>query len=165
MPADRPGDFVQAMMDVGATICRPKKPRCEDCPLAHCCAALATGSPERIPERRHRAGRPHRHGIAYWIEQAGAVWLVRRPSPGLLGGMPALPGGEWSELAPGGSGALATVRHVFTHFSLDLHVQPGFDPEGPGWWHPLGQLDDAGLPTLYLKAVKAVLGSDRRLAA
>jgi A/G-specific adenine glycosylase len=165
MPTARPGDFVQAMMDLGATICRPRNPRCGECPLAYACAAFATGSPESIPERRQRAERPHRHGVADWIERQDAIWLVRRPGKGLLGGMPALPGSEWSDLVPDRHGAIATVHHVFSHFSLDLHLVPRSEPDGPGWWQPLAGLDDAGLPTLYRKAIKAALGADRRLAA
>src|SRR6185369_10117652 len=87
LPADRPGDFVQAMMDLGATICRPRNPRCGDCPLSSDCAAFASGDPDAFPERRPRADRPHRHGVAWWIERAGSVWLVRRPAKGVLGGM------------------------------------------------------------------------------
>ena len=80
MPAERPGDFVQAMMDLGASICRPKNPRCSECPIAQACAAFTSGNPEDFPERRQRAGRPHKYGVAHWIERAGSVWLVRRPA-------------------------------------------------------------------------------------
>jgi A/G-specific adenine glycosylase len=165
MPAERAGDFVQAMMDVGATICRPRNPRCGQCPLALDCAAFASGEPESFPERRQRSARPHRHGIAYWIERDGHVWLVRRPAKGLLGGMSALPGGDWSSAEEPAANALGTVRHVFTHFSLDLHVIPRAEPEGEGWWHPLESLDGAGLPTLYRKAVQLVRSRNDRLAA
>jgi len=163
-PADRPGDFVQAMMDLGATICRPKNPRCSECPLRTCCVALASGEPGAYPERRQRAVRPHKHGSAYWIERSRSVWLVRRPAKGLLGGMAALPGPEWSS-GPQHPNATATVRHVFTHFSLDLHIVPRAEPEGEGWWQPLDRIAEAGLPTLYRKAVEAVLARGDRLAA
>jgi A/G-specific adenine glycosylase len=165
MPADRPGDFVQAMMDLGATICRPKKPRCGECPLAGDCTAYASGTPEQFPEPKQRLVRPHRHGVAYWIERGGQVWLVRRPAKGLLGGMAALPGTEWNENPSARPNALGTVRHVFTHFSLDLHVVARADPEGEGWWQPLDRLEDAGLPTLYRKAIEIALVHHDRLAA
>ena len=165
MPADRPGDFVQAMMDLGATICRPKKPRCGECPLSLHCAAFASGDPQSVPERRKRAARPHRHGVAYWVERAGSVWLTRRPPQGLLGGMAALPGSDWSEAEPGGANALGTVRHVFTHFSLDLHLVPREEPDGEGWWQPFDRLNEAGLPTLYRKAAELALARHDRLAA
>jgi A/G-specific adenine glycosylase len=159
MPADRPGDFVQAMMDLGATICRPKTPRCIDCPLRQDCAGFASGAPESFPARKARRARPHRHGIAYWIERGGSVWLVRRPAKGLLGEMAALPGPDWTDAAPPGLNAIGTVRHVFTHFSLDLHLAPRAEPEGEGWWQPLGSLAEAGLPTLYRRAAELVLAA------
>jgi len=161
MPTDRPGDFAQAMMDLGATICRPRKPRCDACPLAPDCSAFASGDPEAFPERRRRAARPHRHGVAYWIERGGSVWLVRRPAKGMLGGMAALPGGEWSEAGPDRLNAIGTVRHVFTHFSLDLAIAPRSEPEGEGWWQPLATLSEAGLPTLYRRAAELVLAAPR----
>jgi A/G-specific adenine glycosylase len=153
------------MMDLGATICRPKKPRCGDCPLRSECAAYASGEPERFPKPRAKKARPHRHGVAYWIERGGQVWLVRRPAKGLLGRMAALPSTEWSDDPPHASGRLGTVRHVFTHFSLDLEVAVSAEPIGEGWWCRLDRLDDAGLPTLYRKAAELALGHDDRLAA
>jgi A/G-specific adenine glycosylase len=164
VPADRPGDFVQAMMDVGATICRPKNPHCGECPLAADCIAFASGEPEAFPRPQRRAARPHRHGIAYWTERGGSIWLVRRPAKGLLGGMAALPGIDWSELAPEPN-PIVTIRHVFTHFSLDLAIVAQSDPTGEGWWQPLDAISEAGLPTLYRKAVQAVLADRDRLAA
>jgi A/G-specific adenine glycosylase len=164
-PQERPGDFVQAMMDLGATICRPKRPHCGECPLRRCCVAFASGAPERFPERRGRSVRPHKHGIACWIEQEGKIWLTRRPPKGLLGGMAALPGSDWTSEPQHRGNAIATVRHVFTHFSLDLHIVPRPEPDGEGWWQPLAGLADAGLPTLYRKAVEATLACDDRLAA
>jgi A/G-specific adenine glycosylase len=88
---------------------------------------------------------------------------MRRPAKGLLGGMAALPGGEWTGEAPGQSNAIGTVRHVFTHFSLDLVVEGRSEPVGEGWWQPLGRLEEAGLPTLYRKA--AALALDALAAA
>ena len=163
-PAERPGDYAQAMMDLGATICRPKKPDCSACPLANGCAALASGSPEAFPAPKNRTVRPHRHGTAWWTERNGCVWLIRRPSKGMLGGMAALPGPEWGDRPPDGP-ALATASHGFTHFTLDLHIVAMAEPVGNGWWQPLEQLDEAGLPTLYAKAVQAVMARKDLLAA
>jgi A/G-specific adenine glycosylase len=157
MPAKRPGDFVQAMMDLGATICRPRRPLCGECPLRPDCAAFSSGEPERFPEPRKRTARPHRFGVAWWIERDGRVWLVRRPAKGLLGGMAARPGGEWTAEPKSGTNRLGTVRHVFTHFSLDLMIAPRSEPAGDGWWQPLDRLDDAGLPTLYRRAAELAL--------
>ena len=156
-PTHRPGDFAQAMMDLGATICRPKRPLCLLCPLAEGCHAFASGEPERFPAPKAKRERPHRHGTAYWVERDRAVWLVRRPAKGLLGAMPALPGPEWGE-APPSERTIATVRHGFTHFTLDLHlVAAPAPPPGDGWWQPLTTLSEAGLPPLYRRAAEAGL--------
>jgi len=165
MPAERPGDFIQAMMDLGATVCRPKTPQCGHCPLRPDCVAFASGNPEAFPARRPRAARPHKYGIAYWTERNGHVWLVRRQSKGMLGGMAALPGSDWSDTLPERLNSFGRIRHVFTHFSLELSIVPRTTPEGEGWWQPLDQIDTAGLPTLYLKAAELALARRDRLAA
>ena len=164
MRDERPGDFIQAMMDLGATICRPRNPRCGKCPLRAHCAAFASGAPDAFPKRRRRALRPHRHGVAYWIERDGHVWLVRRPAKGLLGGMAALPGDEWGDTRAIAAG-IATVRHVFTHFSLDLTVVPASEPLGEGWWQPIDRLSEVGLPTLYARAAELALASRQAVRA
>ena len=157
-PADRPGDFVQAMMDLGATICRPKAPACPDCPLRSQCAAFASGRPEAFPEAKAKRARPLRHGTAWWTERDGNVWLVRRPPKGLLGGMAALPGSEWSaEPQRPSPNALGTVRHVFTHFALDLSIERRGEAPAGGWWQPLDRLGEAGLPSLYRRAAQLAL--------
>ena len=161
-PADRPGDYAQAMMDMGATICRPKGPDCMACPLASDCKAWSTGDPERFPAPKPKAARPHRYGIAWWIERNGAVWLVRRPAKGMLGSMAALPGPDWTDDPPT-SGGDVIISHGFTHFTLDLQVAAGIEPQGDGWWQPIDRLHEAGLPTLYVKAVKAMLARKAKL--
>jgi A/G-specific adenine glycosylase len=163
-PELRPGDFAQAMMDLGATICRPKKPDCSACPLAADCRAFSSGRPESFPAPKLKRERAHRHGLAWWIERDQAIWLVRRPARGMLGGMAALPGPDWSGEPPA-QPVLAAVTHGFTHFTLDLHVAYRPDPVGEGWWQPLASIGEAGLPTLYLKAVEAVLARKDSLAA
>ncbi len=163
-PADRPGDYAQAVMDLGAAICRPKAPDCVACPLAADCRAYASGSPEAYPAAKARRERPHRHGIAWWIERDGAAWLVRRPARGMLGGMAAMAGPEWGDERPA-MPSLAVVSHGFTHFTLDLHIVARSEPVGDGWWQPLDKLAEAGLPTLYRKAVEATLSRKEVLAA
>ena len=166
-PPDRAGDFAQAMMDLGATICRPRAPNCAACPLRDDCAARASGTPESFPEPKVKPTRPTRHGIAHWIERNGSVWLVRRPSKGMLGGMAALPGSDWTDEAPPlASPPIAHVRHVFSHFALELAVVSGGEAPDGGWWQPLESVREAGLPTLYRRAAERVLArsSDRRAA-
>ena len=164
-PADQPGDFAQAMMDLGATICTPKSPDCRHCPLPEACTAFASGTPEGFPAPKMKKARPERYGTAFWTERDGQVWLVRRPAKGLLGGMAALPGSEWTGDEPLAATALARIRHVYTHFALTHDLVASAEPKGDGWWQPLDRLDEAGLPTLYVKAVEAVRNRDRRLAA
>ena len=165
-PDQSAGDFAQAMMDLGATICRPRDPNCSVCPLSSDCAAFATGNPQSFPAARSRKARSIRYGIAYWTERDGAVFLVRRPARGLLGGMPALPGPEWTaDKLSFERPALAHLRHVFTHFALELAVVASDRPAGEGWWQPLASLSQSGLPTLYRRAVEAVLSARVDLAA
>jgi A/G-specific adenine glycosylase len=164
MDDQRPGDVVQALMDLGATICRPKQPRCGECPLRADCPAYASGDPEAYPARRKRKPRPHRYGTVWWTERDDHVWLVRRPAKGLLGGMAALPGSDWGGTPPFVA-SIGSVRHVFTHFSLDLSVELRAEPEGEGWWEPLDTLDKAGLPTVFMKAAQLALSGRRSLAA
>lgn len=160
LPPGHSGDFAQALMDLGATICRPRAPACPACPMHADCAAFASGEPDRFPAHRPRRARPHKFGTALWIERDRHVWLVRRPARGLLGGMAALPGSEWSEhpiepmLPP-----LGTVRHMFTHFTLDLVIERSADTLGEGWWQGLDRLGEAGLPTLYRRAAELALGA------
>lgn len=163
-PAARCGDFAQAMMDLGATICRPREPLCGDCPMAGCCVAFASGQPASFPRPRPRKAKPIRHGAAFWTQRGGSIWLVRRPPGGLLGSMAALPGTAWSG-EQCREPAIATVRHVFTHFELHLSIVVRPSPVGDGWWQGLDSLDRAGLPALYRRAIEAAVGARERHAA
>ena len=164
-PASAPGDFAQAMMDLGATVCRPKAPLCLACPLQNDCAAYASGSPETFPAAMEKRVRPLKHGVAYWIERDEYVWLVRRSAKGMLGGMAALPGSDWIESPSNTVNPIGAVRHVFTHFALELQLVQRPDPVGEGWWQPVARLDEAGLPTLYRKVAELALGFRDRPAA
>ena len=167
-PARRSGDFAQGMMDLGATVCTARDPRCLLCPLAGPCVARAQGDPARYPVKPAKKARPERRGTAWWIEQDGSVWLVRREGAGMLGGMRALPDDGWTARKDGSGQAplggewepLGSVRHQFTHADLELSIMrlagPG-EPCGAGEWWPIDRLDEAGLPTLFAKAARRVL--------
>ncbi len=164
VPRGQAGDFAQAMMDLGATICRPRNPDCGNCPIRDHCLAYAMGTPEDFPAKAARKIRPVRFGVVWWIERDGMLWLVRRPATGLLGGMASLPGSPWSDEAADGP-TLTEISHVFTHFELRLSIVVGATAEGDGWWHPIEKIRDAGLPTLYLKAIDAMRAQRNELAA
>jgi A/G-specific adenine glycosylase len=153
------GDFAQAMMDLGATICTPRNPRCEACPLAAICAARAEGRPAAYPVKAAKSARPQREGYAYWLQHGNDVLLVRRPDKGLLGGMLALPSGDWTsaliEDAPADADWVeaGAVSHVFTHFALNLRLLCAEAGERrDGIWWPIDELGRAGLPTVFAKA-------------
>jgi len=163
-PAERAGDFAQAMMDLGATICTPRNPACGICPLSEGCAGRRTGAPETYPRKAAKAAKPVRKGTMFWLETDDAVLLVRRPAKGLLGGMRALPTGPWQAEDPGLAGAPAGVqwrdvgtgRYVFTHFALDYRVVAGCvsSRSDAGEWWPIAELETAGLPTLFARAAR-----------
>jgi A/G-specific adenine glycosylase len=161
--ADRPGDWAQALMDLGATVCTPRSPKCDVCPWAEPCTARATGAPETYPRRAAKAERPRRYGAVFRIDRDGELWLVRRPDKGLLGGMAALPTTEWRARKWSRAEALkhapvagdwkktGAVEHVFTHFALTLDVYCAQTvPPNDGWWG-----DVSALPTVFKKAAQA----------
>jgi A/G-specific adenine glycosylase len=157
---DRPGDWSQALMDLGATVCRPGKPICERCPLTQWCAGFQSGRPERWPLKTKKAERPRRRGVAWVLrDDQSRVALVRRPSKGLLGGMLGLPTSDWSSApaegappAPADWRDAGAVEHLFTHFVLTLEVRAG---EGGGdfVWTPVDEAL-ASLPTVFRKALE-----------
>lgn len=131
VPRKRAGDYAQALMDLGATVCTPKSPVCGICPWADQCRGRALGIAGTLPRKAARKAVPARLGYAYWLTRGdGAVLLRRRPEKGLLGGMMEVPGSEWEEKLPGKNPPFAaqwrklpgTVQHTFTHFYLELTV-------------------------------------------
>jgi A/G-specific adenine glycosylase len=171
-PDARAGDFAQAMMDLGSSICTARSPRCLLCPLRAQCDGFATGAPETFPVKTKKALKPQRHGTMFWAERDGQVLLVTRPAKGLLGGMCALPTGPWEATPPGLAGAPfdaawhmldAHATHGFTHFNLDCmlaaatieaHSDAGSAGAVAGEWWPIADLESAGLPTVFAKAAR-----------
>lgn len=170
VPQDRPGDFAQATMDLGATICTPRNPKCLLCPWAGDCQAKALGEQNTFPVKPPKKKKPKRYGTVYWLESAGSVYLIRRPDKGLLGGMLALPSTAWgegaaAEDAPPIAGDWRTlpeqVRHVFTHFELHLTVKLLTAAQPPalkdGEWKTITPALPGTLPTVMKKAAKLAL--------
>ncbi|MHA7900694.1 MAG: A/G-specific adenine glycosylase [Henriciella sp.] len=167
VPADRPAEFAEALMDLGATICTPKAPNCLICPLRELCAARAEGDPERYPIKPKKTAKPVRLGHVYVLTGKNRTVLTeQRPDKGLLGGMMGLPTSDWASEYPQPkfpSGAnfesIGQVRHVFTHFALTLQVWRS-EVDEPQLLTPLKKAADA-LPSVFAKALKLAVSSDR----
>ena len=158
-PDRRPGDFAQAMMDLGATVCTPRNPSCLLCPLRAHCAAHAEGLAAELPRRQPRAPRPHREGVVWVLRNPeGDVLVERRPESGLLGGMLAFPSTGWdgSDAAPPADlpwREAGSVSHVFTHFSTRLLVLTAEGAAKPrrGHWLRAAECSPGALPGLFRK--------------
>ncbi len=184
-PPQRAGDFAQAMMDLGATICTPKSPACILCPWTESCAAYARGDAETFPRRLPKREGDLRRGAAFVVQRADGFVLVRtRPEKGLLGGMTEVPTTEWSkdfDASTAMKGAprfasmrkplawqktLGVVRHVFTHFPLELIVYVSEVPARTAAlkgtrWVKISELGGEALPSLMRKVIAHALPQDR----
>ncbi len=169
VPKTRCGDYAQALMDLGATVCAPRMPKCGLCPLAQECKALAAGIAETLPRREGNKKKPVRRAIAFFIRNSrGEVFVRQRPQGGLLGGMTEIPTSEWREgpmpllraaereapvkarwkLLTGG------IHHVFTHFSLELSVAVATSSgRCRGRWVAPQDLDGEALPSVMRKII------------
>ena len=174
-PQDRPGDFVQAMMDLGATICTPRNPACALCPISEGCAARAANAATDYPVKAPKKKKPTRVGAAYVLQRAdGAIWLTKRPDSGLLGGMSVVPTTGWTSRQDGETSVSAapveedwkncgTVRHTFTHFHLELQIWFAAGAAmttlvpGSGWWSAADDIPGEALPTVMKKAISAAI--------
>jgi A/G-specific adenine glycosylase len=170
MPPSRPGDYAQALMDLGATICSPRKPSCLLCPLNDICIAFIAGNPESFPVKLPKPSKPLRRGAAFVaINPAGQILVTKRGPKGLLASMTEVPTTDWSSRRDGISnrdGApfaaewrpSGTIRHVFTHFELELSVFKTNTaiaaPDGH-WWS--ADIESEALPSLMKKVISAAL--------
>lgn len=171
-PEHRPGDYAQAVMDLGATVCTPRNPLCGLCPWRGACAAWEAGTALELPRKLPKKRKPIRFGYAYLARRIDGAWLLeRRPDHGLLGGMLGWPGSAWSEDVPDEAPPIraewktldAVARHTFTHFHLRLTVKTALVP--------LDRLPDRGafieapdfspddLPTVMRKAFALTRGA------
>jgi len=176
VPQQRAGDFAQAMMDLGATICTPRNPACAICPVSVDCAARAQGIQGELPKKAAKKARPFKRAAAFWIVKGPDVLLRRRAPTGLLGGMLEVPSSAWAEgdldvKAAAKESPLdlkwfalpGVVRHGFTHFELEFAVLAGHAPKDAKppkdclWW-PRAKIAEAGLPTVFAKIAKHAPG-------
>jgi A/G-specific adenine glycosylase len=187
-PVNGAGDFAQALMDLGTSICTPRRPTCSACPIASDCVAHRVGDPEALPRKTAKAAGRLRRGAAFVVVRAdGRILLRTRPSEGLLGGMSEVPTSVWDPAfefenaladAPrltGGSGPVGwarvpgIVRHIFTHFPLELVVfvaqAPASARPAPGMrWVACDRLETEALPSVMRKVLAHALttGGARR---
>ena len=169
-PDQRAGDFAQAMMDLGATVCLPRGPRCLLCPLEAGCTARKAGIEQDLPRRQPKAAKPTRRAVAFWVMgPQGELLLRRRPEKGLLGGMMEVPSTPWRDAPCSAAEARAAapleaawrelpglVRHTFTHFHFEVTVWAARSEnaaEDAGRWVPLDRLADEAIPTVMRKII------------
>ncbi|GGB22005.1 A/G-specific adenine glycosylase [Allosediminivita pacifica] len=169
-PDGRTGDYAQAVMDLGATICSPRNPACGLCPWRRACAAWEAGTQAELPKKTPKKRKPTRLGIVYLARRVDGAWLLeRRPDRGLLGGMLGWPGSEWGE-APQEAPPIRAewkevageARHTFTHFHLRLKVMTALVPmerqPDVGDFVEQAEFSPADLPTVMRKAFDLARG-------
>lgn len=160
---DRPGDYAQALMDLGATICTPKSPKCLLCPMISFCQARKAGCEAELPKQKPKKVKPQRIGQVFWIiNKNNEILFIRRHEKEMLGGMLGLPTSEWKEGKHEKVPELS-VKHSFTHFDLVLeiviqkeiqHEKGIILPENDPIWVSHSKIRELGLPTLFAKVVK-----------
>lgn len=179
VPQKRCGDYAQALMDLGATVCTPQSPACESCPLARRCAARKAGLEKTLPARTKAKVRPVKQALVFVLEDdKGRLWLRRRAESGLLGGMLEFPSTPWTITAPGplseelkllgvknlpGVAHWAPhgppIKHVFTHFELGLTLIRAKAKAGaklpPGLWLNPSEAAKDALPSVMMKVLRA----------
>jgi len=164
-PDTRPGDYAQAVMDLGATICTPRNPACGICPWRDPCSARIAGTAVELPKKVPKKAKPVRHGTVYLGRRTDGAWLIEtRPEKGLLGGMLGWPGSDWVDTSlplPEAPPLIADwraiqgeVRHTFTHFHLILQVMiADLPPDTPGNFIAAKDFQPSDLPTVMRKAL------------
>lgn len=176
--ASRAGDSAQALMDLGSSICTPKKPACALCPLNDDCVSRARGDQETFPRKAPKKTGTLRRGAAFVVTRGDQLLVRTRPEKGLLGGMTEVPGSDWRSAqddeaalaqAPAMNGGkrwqrkTGVVTHVFTHFPLELVVYTATvsararPPQGMRWV-PIATLSDEALPNVMRKVIAHGLG-------
>ena len=165
-----PGDYAQALMDLGATICTPSSPKCMLCPVRDFCDGYELGISAELPARKAKLQKPQKHGYVYWItDKENRVLFEKRGEKGMLGGTIGLPTSPWLDKALEKthlestikrSNSRVMVRHSFTHFDLELTgitaiaTKKDLPKDGDYFWVPLEKAETLGIPTLFKKALK-----------
>ncbi|MEZ5648455.1 MAG: A/G-specific adenine glycosylase [Alphaproteobacteria bacterium] len=177
-----PGDFAQALMDLGATVCTPRQPKCAACPLTRTCQGYAKNIADELPRRAARAAKPTKYGYVFWLTTSeGRIFLRRRAPKGLLGGLMEFPSTAWGTnfLDPKAARAQAplpmaslsqwvllpgTIRHIFTHFTLELRVITARLNQSPrdGLWVDPASFHELALPSLMKKITTHVLSNSEK---
>lgn len=173
VPAQRAGDFAQAMMDLGATVCAPRRADCTRCPIQSQCLGTRSNDPTRFPISSPRRQRPEKFGHAFILENSeGLVLLRKRTEAGILAGMTGVPETQWcderQDMVPPCTAEwrqLGTVSHVFTHLKLELTVwrarlDASTMTDTEGWWCPKEKLHAEALPSLYKKVLALESGTN-----
>jgi A/G-specific adenine glycosylase len=174
VPSQRRGDFAQGLMDLGATICRPKNPSCNMCPLQKICVGRSQGIASQLPHPAKKVEKPRRYGLIFWVENSrGEILLEKRPNKGLLAGLMSLPTTEWRNepweglseeaLSYAPQGGLnweplsAVVRHTFTHFHLELRIAKGtINVSHNGIWSSVEEFSTYAFPTVMKKVIRVM---------
>jgi A/G-specific adenine glycosylase len=149
---DRPSCFAQSLMDLGATVCTPKSPKCSLCPISKYCTGFEEGDAPDYPKKRKKVKIPEKYGIAYIYVHEGKIGVERRPEKGMLAGMVGFPTSEWEEGASDGVSSEMEkhkIRHVFTHFALTLY--PKIIQKKTDDMIEFSQVEKIGMPTLFKK--------------
>lgn len=160
----RPGDYVQALMDLGSSICTPTSPTCEQCPVANQCVAYHENNAQNLPKKAPKRQKNTRFGTIFWIKNPknGHVFIQKRPKKGLLAGLMELPSTEWGPEKTALSSDAPVIKHTFTHFHLELTLKlcssfpEGIDPSLGQWCLP-ENLKQHAFPTVMKKVIKAAM--------
>lgn len=167
---ERAGDFAQALMDLGSAICKPKNPKCDECPLSGLCEGYKKNTCLTLPMRLVKPKKPVRYGTAYIIQRNNQIVIEKRPEKGLLANLWGVPTSQWiqsdSQLLQTAYGAAdKVVKHVFTHFTLYLKVHSisifsceSLQLKNNQKFVPLGEVQKYALPTLMKKVLQDVEG-------
>ena len=176
-PQNLSGDYAEALMDLGSQVCRPKNPRCSECPWMQACQAFRAGKAVDYPQKAEKKAKPTRRGWAFWVVRSdGHILLERRPPKGLLGGMIGLPTSAWGETLGTPKQAMERfaaeqwtalpghIEHTFTHFHLELgviDVRVDANTPWPGLWIARDDVVNQALPSVMQKAISHAQGIKR----